>query len=378
MKPILCHGQLSWKVQSSCVQAFVTQLGAQLAPVKFRLGSRTIEPYSVSPWAEEKTEPGLCGMLRALRGDFFCLPFGGNEIPFRGESHPPHGETANSKWSFESLQNDEATATLHLSLRPKVRPGRVDRFFTLREGHTAFYCSDVVSGMSGPMDIGHHAILRFPDQPGAGQISTSRILRAQVFPSQFEDPAQRGYSSLKPGALFKQLDRCPALNGGFADLSRYPARRGFEDLVMLTHRAAKDFAWTAVTFPEERYVWFALKDPRVLASTILWLSNGGRHYAPWNGRHVNVMGIEDVTSYFHYGLAQSVKANPIRPGNIPTVVQLQKKQPLTVRYIMGVAAIPAGFDRVKSIRRAEGAIALTSNSGKTTTASIDWKYLTQF
>ena len=51
------------------------------------------------------------------------------------------------------------------------------------------------------------------------------------------------------------------------------------------------FAWTAVAFPQQRQVWFALKDPRLLRATIFWISNGGRYYPPWNGRHRNVMGL---------------------------------------------------------------------------------------
>ena len=79
---------------------------------------------------------------------------------------------------------------------------------------------------------------------------------------------------------------------------------------MLASNTDDPFAWTAVAFSKQRFVWFALKNPRVLHSTILWFSNGGRHYGPWNGRHVTVMGLEEVTANFHYGLAESVQANP--------------------------------------------------------------------
>src|SRR5205814_1633800 len=123
------------------------------------------------------------------------------------------------------------------------------------------------------------------------------------------------------------------LCGDFADLSRYPARRGFEDLVMLVSDTGAPFAWTAVTFLKQRYVWFALKDPGVLRETIFWISNGGRHYPPWNGRHVNVMGLEEVTSYFHLGLAESARKNPLSTKGIPSCVQLNPRRPLTVNYI---------------------------------------------
>ena len=96
-----------------------------------------------------------------------------------------------------------------------------------------------------------------------------------------------------------------------ASVLHYPARRSFEDIVILINDKRPSFAWTAVTFPAEGYVWLALKDPRILSQTILWFSNGGRHYTPWSGRPVNVMWLEEVTSYFHFGMAESVNKNPL-------------------------------------------------------------------
>ena len=118
---------------------------------------------------------------------------------------------------------------------------------------------------------------------------------------------------------------------------------------MLVSRRGAKFAWTGVTFAKERFVWFALKDPRVLRSTLMWMSNGGRHYPPWSGRHVNTLGLEEITGYFHYGIAHSAADNEIARGGDPTCVQLDPEKPLVVNYIMAVAAVPARFDRVRSI-----------------------------
>jgi hypothetical protein len=245
------------------------------------------------------------------------------------------------------------------------------------DGQNTVYSQHVVTGMTGPMNLGHHAMLKFPDTPGSGLVSTSRFVYGQVFPQAFELPENRGYSWLKPGAEFNSLEKVPTLSGETTDLTRYPARRGFEDLVMLVSDAEAPFAWTAVTFPKERYVWFALKDPRVLRETIFWLSNGGRHYPPWNSRHINVMGLEEVTSYFHLGLAESARQNPISRRGFPTRLALNPKKPFIVPYIMGVAGIPAGFDRVVSIQviRGDRAILLTSASGRQATAAVDVDFL---
>ena len=299
-------GQPAWRLVSSDVEAFVTELGGHLGPVTFDRRGRKIRPYSVAPWAEEKVDASLPPILRVLRGDFFCLPFGGNSTLYHGEQHPVHGETANGRWRFESLETNQGRTCLHLSLQTRIRPGRVDKRISLVAGQNVVYCRHEISGMRGPMNLGHHAMLKFPDASGSGALSTSSFVYGQVFPEPVERPENRGYSFLKPGAKFKSLAAVLTITGQTTDLSRYPARRGLEDIAMIVSDVKEPFAWTAVTFLEEGYVWFALKDPRVLRETVFWFSNGGRHYPPWNGRHINVLGLEEVCSNFHPGLAESV------------------------------------------------------------------------
>jgi hypothetical protein len=373
----IIHGQPSWRVVSSQVEAFVTEMGGQLGPVTFDRTGRKLQPFSVAPWAEERLDPTQPPIIKALRGDFFCMPFGGNATPFGREKHPVHGETANARWQFRSLETRAGRTCLHLNLTTKVRRGRVDARIWLVDGQNTVYCQHVVSGMSGPMNLGHHAMLKFPDAPASGLVSTSRFVYGQVFPQAFELPEKRGYSWLKQGAEFKSLEEVPTITGETADLTRYPARRGFEDLVMLVSDPDDPFAWTAVTFPKERYVWFALKDPRILRETLFWISNGGRHYPPWNSRHVNVMGLEEVTSYFAIGLAESARKNPFSQKGFPTCLTLNPRKPLVVPYIMGIAGIPAGFDHVASIRAVPGerAILLTSANGRQVETAVDIDFL---
>ena len=366
-------GQPSWRIATREVEAFVTETGGHLGPVTFRVGGKRIQPFSTAPWAEERTAKDLPTMLKVLRGDFFCLPFGGNATAFEGEQHPPHGETANRRWTLEAAR----PGRLHLSMQTQARAGRVDKYISLRRGDTAVYERHVISGMAGPMSFGHHAMLKFPDVPGCGTLSASRFRRGHVSPVPLEQPTERGYSCLRAGAVFHSLERVPTHTGESTDLSRYPARRGFEDLVLLDADERQRFAWTAVAFPAEGYLWFALKDPRVLRQTIFWLSNGGRHYPPWNSRHINVLGIEDVTSYFHYGLAESVQKNPLTSEGRVTSYQLNPEQPLAVNYIMALAPIPRDFDRLAAIQpAADGqSVQLISRNKRRVSVPLDLDFL---
>jgi hypothetical protein len=375
MKLPVIHGQPSWPLRSSHVHAHLTRLGGHLGPVHFRLGRRTVAPLSIAPWAEEKLPREMPALLKALRGDFFCAPFGGNGTPWRGEQHPPHGETANAAWRLERLEHAETQVTLRARLDLKVRPGRVTKTIILPEGSPVVGQSHEIAGARGPLSVGHHAMLRFPEEPGSGLIATSPFVRGQVLPTPFEDPAQRGYSSLQPGAEFTSLAEVPLATGGTTDLSVYPARRGFDDLVMITAAPDLPFAWNAVTFPTQRYVWFSLRDPGVLRHTIFWISNGGRHYAPWNGRHTGVLGLEDTTSYFHYGQAESAGANPLRRLGLPTTLTLDPRRSTTVRTLMGVAEVPARFGRVARIEPAPGGIVLVSAQGARVPVAVDLNLL---
>ena len=368
-------GQRGWSFASNRVKAFLTRTGGHLAPVTFQLGRQKVQPFSITPWGKESL-PGIPTMLRVARGDFFCMPFGGNAAVFRGECHPPHGETANRDWTFRSLERMGDTVCLHTSMQTRARRGRVDKRLVLRAGHTAVYCEHILSGFRGPMPIGTHPMLKFPDEPGAGHISTSAFTRGYVVPGSFERPEAKGYSWLKPGTAFSSLKRVPALDGGTVDLSRYPARRGYEDLVQLVSDAKQPFAWSAVSLPTAGYVFFAIKNPRVLRETVLWFSNGGRHYPPWNGRHVNVLGVEEVTAFFHLGLAESARANSLRRTSAPTAMTLSPKRPLRVAHILALAAIPRGFDEVASIVPHKDGVKLTSRSRRQVFAPLDLGFVT--
>jgi len=367
--------QPSFLIENEEIEAYITESGGHLAPVIFDRKRRKLQPFYVAPWAEENW-PDQPKILQVLRGDFFCFPFGGNDKPYRGEKHPVHGETANGRWSFLEKSSSGDQTVLQLEMKTTIRPGRIIKIIRLLDKHQVVYCRHFLTGYQGPMCFGHHAIIRFPDKPGSGIFSCSRFVFGQVAPLPVENPETGGYSLLKPGARFSSLFKVPLVNGEKTDLSLYPARRGFEDIVSLVSDPSLPFAWSAVSFPQERYLWFGIKDPKQLSCTLLWMSNGGRHYPPWNGRNVNTMGIEEVTSYFHYGLKDSAAPNPFSRQGIKTCVHLQPDKPVTISYLMGCVPVPAKFGRLKDIkpdRQGKTAI-LVGENGRVQTP-LDWDWL---
>jgi len=370
------EGQPSYRLANAQVELFLTRLGGHLAPITFDRGDRKLRPMHVAPWAKEKLASDTPAILRALRGDFFCMPFGGNEKPYRGTTFPAHGDTANLNWQTPKIERTKPSTTLTTTLKLKSTPGQVTKQLTLIDGQNMVYQQHTLAGMTGPMSPGHHATLRFPDSTNSGLISNSGFSFGQVYPHFFEHPEQGGYQSLKLGTTFDSLDAVSRIDGSQADLSRYPARRGYEDIVLLASLPAKGYdhlGWSAVAFPKERYVWFSVKDIRTLPSTVMWHSNGGRHYAPWSSRNINVLGIEEVMSYFHEGIAASAKANDLSRQGIQTHVKLKAKQPHVIRYAFGITAIPRGFDHVERLELSDDgqSVTLISRSGKQTTTGCE-------
>jgi hypothetical protein len=368
-------GEASWVLRSNSVIAALTQRGGHLSPVLFKSGRRTISLFGSPPWSKEETDRTLSLIMQIMRGDFFCMPFGEPRTPFRGETHPIHGETSNNDWELQGQSRRHGKSHLHVRMRTTMRPGIVDKHLYLVDRHPAVYCRHVLSQMVGPMSYGHHAILKFPERPSSGVISTGTFALGQVYPGQLGDSAAGSYASLKPGATFKSLRRVATVFGDNTDVSRYPARPGYDDLLMLQSKPVRRLGWSAVTFPQDRYVWFALKDTAVLPGTVMWFSNGGRHMPPWNGRHRNTLGLEEVCSYFHTGLAASAAANPHSKRGFKTAAVLRPDRPLTVNYIMAATSVPRGFDRVASISATRSGVRLRSRSGIRLDVRVNSRFL---
>jgi len=368
--------QPSWVIRSPDVELAVTQLGGQMAPVKFyRSSVRAIQPYYICPWHGEGRkidEP----VLASLRGDFFCLPFGANAAACAGERHRVHGEPAGAKWSLVSAKNSGGVTSITLRMRTKVRPGTVTKRLSLVDGQNVVYCRHELEGFSGRMPLGHHATLAMPDQERSVLVATSPIRYGRTNAVQTGDPATGEYSCLAVGKKFRSLSRVPLIwsEPAFDDLSSFPARTGFTDLLAVFNKPGIFPAWTAATFTRQGFVWFSLKDAAVQPTTLLWVSNRGRHTPPWDGRN-RCLGLEDVCGFFAEGLKDSVRANVLSKDGIATAVKFSPKRPTAVNYIQGVVKVPRGFARVASARFTPGKVTFRSVTGAEVTVPVNHEFL---
>ena len=374
------HSQPSAILATKDVEVAVTTRGGHMAPVTFfRSSDRPVQPYSVSPWQDEAPLPMPAPVLVTLRGDFFCMPFGGNSAEVAGEKHPPHGEIVGELWEVVGTKQAGDVSTLTMEIDTKVRKGRVIKELSLVDGQNAVYSRHTIEGFAGRAPLGHHATLAMPEKEGAVRIATSPIRFGMTCPGVFSDPKQREYQALLPGAKWTDLAKVPVAWKGAADadLTRLPGRYGYADLVQLVNESSEKTggpAWTTATLPADGYLWFALKDPAVLTTTVFWMENHGRHGHPWNGRN-NCLGLEDVTAFFADGLAASVSDNLLSKEGIATAVTLTADKPTTVNYIQGVVRIPEGFENVKTLEFAPGEVTFVSTTGQRVTAPVRHEFL---
>jgi len=369
--------QPSWLIRNNNVELAVTELGGHMAPVTFGLDQAPVQPYYISPWQNEGGDVPA-PVLAPLRGDFFCLPFGANEEPYRGEQHPPHGETAGNKWTLVGAQRDEDSTSLHISIDTKIRRGTVHRQFTLINGHNAVYSRTLIEGFAGRAPFAHHAILRLPKEERALQISTSRFDIGRTYPAPIGSPAAGDYQWIARDASFKSLSRIPSTFKDEApgDYSAFPTRTGFCDLLQQFEKPGKKptISWVTAVNTEENWLWFALKNPVDMPGRMFWAENRGRHSHPWNGRNT-CLGIEDGCMYFDRGVAASSKPNPISKLGIPTHVNFKANQPFEVRYIQGAIKVPAKFDKVEIVDFTEEGLIFHSATGKKVATSVDTSFL---
>lgn len=363
---ITVHGEPSFHLATPELELDVTARAGQLAPVVFHLPGRDVSPYSLAPWQPAEF-PDIPPLLAVLRGDFFCLPFAGRE------GGPPHGAPANDLWSLV----EAGERSLHLRIEASDTGAVIDKILSTRPGHHAVYADHRVANLEGDFNYGTHPILDFSHLPeGGGRVTTSAFRWASTFPGVFSDPAKGERQALAEGARFTDLREVPLAAGGTTDLTRYPARRGFEDLVMMVHEAAtpaQPFAWSAVRL--DGYVWFALKNPVDFPATLFWISNAGRSGAPWNDRHAGRLGIEDVCSHFCNGLETS-RENLLAADGIPTTRRFEVDRATSLRVVQAVAAVPEGFGAVARITpRDETSVTIADESGHEVVAPLDWRFV---
>jgi hypothetical protein len=342
------YGRPSFTISNDTVQVFISVQGGHLTGI-FKHSGREIFPYFVGPWWNEAPVEDIDPIIQVMRGDYFCFPFGANVEKYNGLNYAIHGKTANNCWDFIEFQSmdDEKSIGLVMDLHPVQ--GKVEKRIRIRSGQPIIYTNHIVRGFKGKSPLGNHPNIQCPDSTGSAILDMTEPVTGFTAPTPIDIPENQGYSLLKPGVEIKNRSKIPTVYGDYADLSKYPMPKGYEDVVMFISDDSKEFTFTSLTIPEEEFLYFQLKDPKVLSETLLWMPHGGRHYSPFNGRVTGVIGVEEVTGNFFYGIQPSIQNNPILERGFNTFCEIDSQKPFEVKLISGLIPVGKGFKGVKDI-----------------------------
>ncbi len=186
---------------------------------------------------------------------------------------------------------------------------------------------------------------------------------------------RRGRYALAYPARFADLGVAPLRDGGTTDLRSYPIASRHEDFVMLVEAPGSRLGWAAAMRDDAADIVLSLKNPRDFPVTMLWFSNGGRDYPPWNGRNVGVLGIEEGRAYSSHGYAASAAPNPLSQSGIPTVLELRPEASVEVRHVVGGLPSPEGFGEIAAVEAEANTLRLRAASGAAHSVPYDAAFL---
>jgi hypothetical protein len=342
------YGKPSYTMKNDSVEVNISvQCGMFTA--SYTSDNQTIFPYFISPWWNEAPFLDQDPIMQTLRGDYFCFPFGADVTPFPGVQYQIHGRTANNCWDFLGIQEGENGKEMRLSMDLVPEKGSVEKVINIKNDQPIVYTNHIIKGFSGNAPLGNHPNIQCSETSGTAIIDMTPPLTGFTAPNPIDVPENMGYSLLKPGIEINDRSKVPTVYGDTVDLTRYPLPRGYEDVAIFISDPANDFAFSSITETEKGFLYFHLKDPKILAETLFWMPNSGRYTPPMNGRVFGNIGLEEVTGNFFYGRTESVQKNPISDKGYKTYLEFSEDKDTQAKLISGTIPIEKSFRGVKDI-----------------------------
>jgi hypothetical protein len=339
------YGQASYTIVNAGIKAYITVVGGHVT-ADFYNGEKIFSPFFYPPWWNEANEFPE-NLLQVLRGIFFCFPAGLNQ-QFKGRTPPVHGYSSNNCWEFKAMHANDVEQTLVLTTEIESENATVTKSVTIKDGQPVIYIMDTIDGAVGKYPVGYHPTLQLPTILGSAIMDTSEALEVWTSPKHIESHALSGYSGLLSNYKIDDLKCVPTVYNENVDLTHPPFTKGFDDIYMHICNPARHFCYVAVSVPINGYLYFQIKNPRNLANTMVWTSNCGRYYHPWNGRVNGVMSINEMTSFFYYGITAAQEDNFLDHKGYKTYDCLDGS-PASYKMICGVVPVPKDYAGVKDI-----------------------------
>lgn len=361
-------------IQALGIKVVVDLAVGHLRAVEIEREGRRLTPFYTAPWVDDPkiaSDESLLPNLRFLSCDFFCAPFSATDDP----AIPPHGWPANSRWELlDAIAHKSGGSVARYALQKRIQGARLIKEITLRDGHPFVYQRHIFEGGAGAISVASHAMTKFATH---GKLSFSPKAYGEAPPKPQESDPARGRSALAYPSHFEDLSKVPLKAGGTASLRTYPIASRHEDFLMLVEARGRDLGWAAAVRDDAKDIVLSLKNSGDFPVTMLWFSNGGRDYPPWNGRNVGVFGIEEGRVWSANGYKVSIAPNPLSESGVPTALELQPNSSAEVRHVIGGLPLPKGWSEVGGIENDGNGLRLADVSGGTARIPFDSAFLSR-
>lgn len=324
----------SWRLQWAFGSAEVQALGAMLGPVTFRLDAdRQLQVMHVAPWDGTPGSLELPGVLRRLRGEWPCVPFGRIDAPadlpanwqvFSPDDDWPHGYGANHIWTCEHADSGQILMAINYPDSAPIE--RIERRVRAVPDAAALDISLVVHPRRAVvLPVGLHPTFHLPPPSRRVRLELGQHDGIFTYPSR----SAGGTTRLRPGQCGRSLEAMPGEEGPI-DLSRLPLERDGEELLQIRGlRSTGDEAPLRLRYLDHDASVGLWWDNSQLPDLMLWVSNRGRREFPWQGQHV-ALGAEPLNSLFDLG--RVAKAPPGHPLADRLGVELVVGRPWKTSY----------------------------------------------
>lgn len=336
----------NWSFQWDKGSANVTKIGGMIGPATFHLpNGKFVQPFAVAPWWDDDSDEhrALPGILRQLRGEWACVPFGmphpstlpkewhdDDRTVLADNSLGIHGPSANEAWELVSIGDGTIKLAMHYPEEHPVK--RVTRTITGVPGQAvlAFELSIEVR-RDTELPIGLHPVFRLPKMAGRSKLQIGGTPRAHTYPIDVE----LGVSQFLHDQHEVTLDAIPLKEGGTMDATRHPLPIVTEEILLVTGVDGR----ASLSNPDEGYKVTLNWDAAAFPSCNLWISNCGRSAYPWHSRH-QALGIEPVAAPFDLGVDIARNPNsPLRRAGLVTSQEFTSGSIWNTQYQISVEAL---------------------------------------
>ncbi|MGJ8647533.1 MAG: hypothetical protein ACSHXJ_11575 [Marinomonas colpomeniae] len=317
--------------QKGKVSGKVSLLGAMVGPVEFLLSNnKVVQPFSTAPWANEEKSvneeknliENLPPILKNIGGEWPCVPFG---MPNAKRNLPlewlhnidcvepidesfMHGFSANHEWQDISNSLQEAELKIEYPLNHPVK--KLRRKISVTDNNQLEFELLVETEKPVELPIGLHGTFKLPNKPGKAKLIIDSFKNAYTYPVIVEP----NISILEPNQKIDDLEQVLRSDGCFEDMTTLPLENSTEELILLDLSVGRIQLQNHDECYEVVFEW----DIEQFPSCLLWYSNKGRDYYPWNKRF-QAIGIEPIASAFDLGVVHSRNIfSPLQKAGIKT------------------------------------------------------------